>query len=168
MKRVHLLRNPIFVVFHSVIMLFLACENSPPPALSMVRIHWATYENLKADYSLQYPSAYSWEEHRSGQDVLFRYDGFPLIAINRTTEEGAREQGLWANHEPVSNEIVFGGKNGRKYIYKHFDGPFYMQTLSYVVEDDGKYVALEFRTLNTELDSIQEHIVESFTFTRRP
>ena len=66
MKRVHLLRNPIFVVFHSVIMLFLACENSPPPALSMVRIHWATYENLKADYSLQYPSAYSWEEHRSG------------------------------------------------------------------------------------------------------
>ena len=43
-----------------------------------------------------------------------------------------------------------------------------MQTLSYVVEDDGKYVALEFRTLNTELDSIQEHIVESFTFTRRP
>ena len=149
-------------------MLFFSCENSPPPALSMVRIHWATYENLKADYSLQYPSAYSWREHHSGQDVLFRYDGFPLLAVNRTTEEKARKRGLWVDHEPVSDEIVFGGKRGRKYIYKHYDGPFYMKTLSYVVEDDGKYIALEFRTLNTELDSVQKHIVESFSFSHHP
>lgn len=163
-----LLRSSTLVLLCTFFMLILSCENSPPPALSMVNIHWATYENLKADYSLQYPSAYSWKEHHGGRDVQFRYDGFPLIAINRTTEEEARKRGLWAKHRPVDDDIVLGGRVGRKYIYRHYDGPFYMQTLSYVVEDEGKYVALEFRTQNTELDSTQKHIVESFTLKRRP
>ena len=41
-----------------------------------------------------------------------------------------------------------------------------MRTVSYVIELDSKFLALEFRTQNEKADSLQQHILESFTLSR--
>ena len=51
-----------------------------------------------------------------------------------------------------------------KYVYDHCDGPFCMQTVSYVVEHRQRYLGLEFRTANAELAPVYRQVVDSFAF----
>ena len=87
------------------------------------------------------------------------------MAINYTTKREADERGLWADHK-AAGKIKLAGQSGKQYIYNHYDGPFYMRTISYVIELDSKFLALEFRTQNEKTDSLQQHILESFTLSR--
>ena len=62
--------------------------------------------------------------------------------------------------------IELDNREGLKYIYDHYDGPFYMRTVSYVVEYGGKFLGLEFRTDREELDDVQRRVLRSFRFIR--
>ena len=41
-----------------------------------------------------------------------------------------------------------------------------MRTVSYVIELDSNFLALEFRTQNEKVDSLQQNILDSFTLSR--
>ena len=141
------------------------CENRPPPALSMSKVEWATYSNEQVGYTVQYPAAFTLHNRNNGRDLLLSHDGFPVVTINYTTRQEAGSRDLWADHEPVGN-IELADKSGEKYIYNHFDGPFYMRTFSYVIEYKDRFLALEFRTKNDSVDSLQQHILQSFSLTQ--
>lgn len=158
---IRVMRVP-FIPVLALTVLISSCENRPPPALSMASVEWATYTNEKVGYTVQYPANYTLDKSRNGRDVLFRYDGFPVLAVNFTTTDEADGRGLWADHEPVG-DVDLAGQQGRQYVYNHYDGPFYMRTLSYVVEHRDRFLAVEFRTQNESVDSLQHHILRSFT-----
>ena len=141
------------------------CESKPPPALSMASVRWVTYKNENVGYTLQYPVAYTLQNSQTGRDILFRHNGFPAMAINYTTKGEADERGLWADHK-AAGEIKLASQSGKQYIYNHYDGPFYMRTVSYVIILDSKFLALEFRTQNEKADSLQQHILDSFALSR--
>ena len=156
--------NYVFLVL-SLLVLTSGCESKPPPALSMASVRWGTYKNENVGYTLQYPVAYTLQTSQAGRDILFRYNGFPAMAINYTTKGEADERGLWADHK-AAGEIKLAGQSGKQYIYNHYDGPFYMQTVSYVIILDRKFLALEFRTQNEKADSLQQHILDSFALSK--
>mgnify|MGYP001186605707 CR=1 FL=1 len=131
----------------------------------MSKVEWATYNNEQVGYTVQYPVAFTLQNSSNGRDLLLKQDGFPVIAINYTTREEADSRNLWAGHEPAG-DIEFAGKTGKKYIYNHYDGPFYMRTFSYVIEHNDRFLALEFRTKNDSVDSLQQHIFQSFSMAR--
>jgi len=64
----------------------------------------------------------------------------------------------------LKKSIELAGKQGLKYVYNHYDAIFYMRTISYVVDYKDKYLGLEFRTDNQELDEIQKKILSSLKF----
>ena len=142
-----------------------SCENRPPPPLSISKVEWATYINEQVGYTVQYPAAFTLQNNSNGRDLLLRHDGFPVIAINYTTEEEADSRGLWAGHEPAG-KIELAGKEGTKYIYNHYSGPFYMRTFSYVIEHNNRFLTLEFRTKGDSVDSLQQHIIQSFSLAQ--
>ena len=156
--------NYVFFVLPLFILTF-GCESKPPPVLSMASIRWGTYKNERVGYTLQYPVAYILQLSQTGRDILFRHNGFPAMAINYTTKGEADERGLWADHK-AAGEIKLADQFGKQYIYNHYDGPFYMRTVSYVIILDSKFLALEFRTQNEKADSLQQHILDSFALSR--
>ena len=138
-----------------------ACHGTPPPSPDAESVRWATYTDETVGFSLDYPDVYT-VTGQSGS-VRMRHDGYPVISIALETEQGARRRGLWSKHDPVG-EIELGGRDGKRYVYHHYDGPFSMRTVSYVVEHDGKYLGLEFRTALDQPDAVQRHILDSFRF----
>lgn len=146
-------------------LLIAGCENRPPPPLSMSKVEWATYNNEQVGYTVQYPAAFTLQNSSNGRDLLLRHDGFPVIAINYTTRQEADSRGLWAGKEPAG-DIELAGKAGEKYSYNHYDGPFYMRTFSYVIEHNDRFLAVEFRTKSDSVDSLQQHILQSFSLAQ--
>tara|TARA_Y100000590_G_scaffold404917_1_gene492824 strand:+ start:2518 stop:2913 length:396 start_codon:yes stop_codon:yes gene_type:complete len=131
----------------------------------MSKLEWATYNNEQVGYTVQYPTAFTLQNNSNGRDLILRHNGFPVIAINYTTREEAVSRDLWAGYEPAG-DIELAGKAGKKYIYKHYDGPFYMRTFSYVIEHNNRFLALEFRIKNDSVDSLQQHILQSFSMAQ--
>jgi hypothetical protein len=138
----------------------IACDTTPQwPAAAD---GWKPYRNDAIGISLEYPGQCSVEDE--GQRVLIRFDGAPIISIAWTTEAGARKNGLWAGHDPIG-PVQLGGRAGNLYRYTHHDGPFGMNTTSFVVPHREKLFALEFRTTDEQLGLVALHVLDSFAFT---
>jgi len=142
-------------------LLLIACDTTPEwPASADA---WKQYDNELIGISLQYPEQCSVDDE--GHRVLIRCDGAPIISIAWTTEAGAKKNGLWPGHDPVG-PVQLGGRMGELYRYTHHDGPFGMQTTSFVVPHRDKLLALEFRTTPDQLGPVAQHVLDSFAFTR--
>lgn len=124
---------------------------------------WAQYRNEAVGYSLSYPAACSVEEDDGGLTVRFRYHGAPIIAVTLASETEAARRGLWPDHLPVG-EVTLGGREGQKYVYNHYDGPFGLHTVSYVVPHADRQLGLEFRTDDDDPSRVQRQILSSFRF----
>ena len=157
------LRRPFFAAaaLGVVLLLCTACIGSPATP-AMAETGWATYSHSDLDWTLEYPDVYSTDDFDKGSSVAFRYDGPPAIRVSWLSEEEGRNRGLWFDHNPVG-EITLGGLEGLRYSYIHTDGPFGSPTRSWVVPYRGKYLALEFRTENVELNDVQRRTLESFS-----
>ncbi len=131
-----------------------------PPANAVA---WKIYSNPSVGYTFEHPDLYEVEEHHDGRTVLLRYDGYPVVSIRHVDEQEGRSHGLWIKHDAVGT-IELDSRAGLKYIYDHYDGPFYMRTVSYVVEHGDRFLGLEFRTDREELDDIQRRVLQSFRF----
>ena len=155
--------------FHGVCLSLLGlfftggCGGTPPRNPPAEGVTWKVYSNAVVGYTLEYPEVYEPQEHHEGRDVLFRYDGYPVISISHVDEEEGRNRGLWVGRQPLER-IWLAEREGDQYHYRHYDGPFYMRTVSYVVPHQGKSLGLEFRTHQTEPDGVQRHILRSFRF----
>jgi len=124
---------------------------------------WAVYVNDKVGYRINVPNICDVEEHHDGRTVLFRFRGAPIIAVNFVDEAEGDERGLWIGHEP-SGEVELAGRSGHRYRYDHFDGPFGMRTVSYVIPHRDRFLGIELRTGETEPTSIQQTILDSLNF----
>jgi len=140
-------------------LLFQGCLGAPdtPRAGTFA---WKTYRNDAIGVSLEYPDAYQPYELESGVDVAFKLHGSPAIRLSLRSEADSRHHGLWAGSEPVA-DALFAGRQGKRYAYDHYDGPFGSPVLAFVIPHEGKFLALEFRTMNSDLDDVQRRILES-------
>jgi hypothetical protein len=144
----------------AAVLVLAACDTTPrwPDAAD----GWKQYRNDHIGIALEYPAGCTVDA--DGDRVLIRYDGGPIISIAWLTEESARRNGLWPRHDPVG-PVQLGGRTGRLYRYKHYDGPFGMRTTAFVVPHHDRYFALEFRTARDELGPLERYVLASFAFT---
>jgi len=143
------------------LLLVASCSGTPPRNPATESVTWRSYHNPQAGYTIQIPNNYAVQER--GVDTLFRFDGYPVLAVNWADEASARHRGLWPGHEPAGVTEV-GGVEGSRYVYSHYDGPSSMRTVSHVVKHGGRYLAVEFRTDLDEPDGVQQHILDSLRF----
>ena len=140
------------------------CVGTPPQNPDPAAVSWTTYTNREAGYSVDVPDLYTSPVHSGGPSVLFRHDGYPVLSISLVDEHEGDSRGLWVGHEPVGS-IQLAGRDGEKYVYRHYDGPSSMRTVSYVVEHRNRWLGVEFRTELEEADALQRRILESFRFS---
>ena len=145
-----------------IINLFLsACISNPPEEINSIYPKaWKTFTNQIAGYSLSYPIEFEVDESRDGKDVIFRFDSYPIIAVNYVDSAEGRTRGLWVKHEPVDN-IKLDGISGKKYEYTHYDAIFGMEVQSWVVSHKSKFLGLEIRKTG-ELGTILKKVRNSF------
>ena len=138
----------------------VGCESTPhwPEA---TRTKLVTYRNERVGYVVLYPDVCHIQEYDGG--TIFRFDGAPIMVVNYVTEREGGKRGLWPGHKPAGS-VELGGKDGKKFIYSHCDGPFCMHTVSYVVPHHGKYIGVEFRMEANEPSQLQQRILDSFAF----
>ena len=146
----------------TTIFLFWGCHSKAPETPAMASVEWKTFSNPKLQYSLEYPDACEIVQY-GDRSVFFKYNGGTIFRVEHVTEEECRDNGLWLTSKPIG-EIQLGGRKGHRYIYNHYDGPIYSHTISYVTEHQGKFLGIEFRTDNDELDEVHRHILNSFSF----
>ena len=164
MKSRHSSRLTRYRLFGMIILFaVVGCKSAAPENPAIQEVTWQHYANHTVGVSLSYPDIYTVDEDADVHGALFRYGGHPVISLRRTDEHQGKKHGLWFGHKP-DKSIQLGGRDGLRYLYDHYDGPFYMRTISYVVELEDDYVGLEFRTENEELDEIQNKILTSFKF----
>jgi len=136
------------------------CHGNPPEHPGLTTVKFTKYSNDTLGFSVEIPSFYSVNE--DGQDtVIFRMDGYPVLMVNLLTEKRAEKRGLWAR-SAVHSAGSLSGMPAKHYRYDHFDGPFAMHTISWVVPWQRKYLEFALRTNATEPDSVQQHIKDSF------
>ena len=148
-------------------LLFLvACVSDPPDEFDSIKARtWNTLTNETAGYSLSYPNELEVDRSRDGKDVLFRYDGYPIICINFVDSIEGRKRGLWIKYPPAG-KILLDGIQGHKYDYIHYDAIFGMPVQSYVIDHKGKQLGLEFRK-SGDLGPVLEKIYNSFSLTKQ-
>lgn len=139
------------------------CDQTVPVnALRVDELTWVDYKNPVAAYRLQYPTVFGVDQEAGGT-VLFRYCGVPAL-VRFTDEAEGRRRGLWFGNEPVA-DITLAGHAGKKYLYTHYDGPFGVCTVAYVIPYRDKFIGVEFRTAG-ELGDVQERMLASFTLNQ--
>ena len=143
-----------------VVTIFSACISQAPINIEEEEIsEWKLFEHPQLDYSFEYPAEYELKLYQ--QDVQLRWDSYPLVVINYVSPREGEKRGLWAGHQPYGYDVL-DGVSCALYRYQHFDGPFGMKVLSYVVPFREKELGLEFRV--DSLDDVLRHIKESFQF----
>lgn len=136
--------------------LVVACDRTPDwPATTS----WTSYTHPSVGYRLDVPSGCNAQEQ--GDDVVFRWNGQPILCVHYVTRERGRRRGLWPGNDPVGR-ITLAGHAGKRYVYQHYDGPSCMNVVAYVIPYGGRELGLEFRTHASELGPLQRHVVDSF------
>ncbi len=159
----HLFTRKVLLLFACAGLLpAFGCRNHAESleSLNPGQLTWATYSNAAAGYSLSYPRQLRPDENDG--NVFFRYNGAVPVVVRYTDEQEGKDRGAWFGH-PVVDAITLGSRKGQKFIYDHWDGPFAVRTVSYVVKHREKFLGLEFRT-DSELSEVQKQILSSFTF----
>ncbi len=163
-KRFYAKRILIQAVSLGAVIVISGCQ-SPKTALENLNasdLTWATYTSDKLNYSIAYSTvlAPSGSEHG---EVLFKYGWGVPVRVRFTNEAEGKKTGAWFGNEPTE-KIKLNGRNGEKFIYEHYEGPFGARTVSYVIEYRGKFLGVEFRT-DGELNEIQQRMLDSFRIT---
>ncbi len=144
-------------VLIATLAIFLSCTNTPPSHPSLETVNYITVKNPELGYMLSIPDYYSTENE--GPEMMCRYDDFPVLAINYVSMEEGDERGLWPDHKPDKSQSAPNG--WILYSYTHYDGPFGMETRSYVKKIGDKFLSLDFR-LREEDRPLEMKILRSF------
>ena len=139
----------------------LSCRTDAPETPRAGSFRWKIYTSQGGGYTLIYPDIYTYEELYDGDTVHFFYGDRVVIMVHYTTTQAPNNDGLWFGESPVKS-IQLGNQNGQLYDHIHTDGVFGTRTLSYVITHNNHYLALEFKTDNETLNSVQEKTLLSF------
>lgn len=152
------------VTLAATLALALVACSSGPPELEAGTFGWESYANGAVGFTMEIPDVYEPEEEGSGNAVLFRWKrGVPVKAYWTTAEEAAH-RGLWFGESPVGTATL-DGVEGRRYEYRHCDGPFCSRMVSFVIPWRGRVLGLEFRS-DGPLNATNRRILESFELDR--
>lgn len=135
-----------------------ACEQPVPDPLDPDRVEWTTYANRTLGFRMEIPAGYDLEV--DGNSVVLSDRGRTAVRVTHADREEARNRGLWAQVDPIE-EREYAGKTGMYYEYKHWDGPSYVPTLAWVVKHRAKDLGVEFRTIESDLNEVHVHMLES-------
>lgn len=148
----------------AALLLLAGCgRDTPPPNPESASVRWQTYTDPRLGFSFEHPDVFEVSNDREGRGLILRYDGYPVVSVGHYSESEADSRGLWAGREP-QGAIRLGGRPGVRYVYDHSEVLSSMRTVSYVVEHDGKFLGLEFRTDLDRPDAVQQHMLDSFRF----
>lgn len=120
---------------------------------------WRSYENPALGVALDIPDFFTIEEYDQG--AMFRIHGANAVLLRFVDAAEAKHRGLWVG-SPAAGPIHLGGRTGKRYVYRHGDGPVYSITEAYVVPHRGKELGLEFRTRGDA--AVRERMLASFRF----
>jgi len=135
-----------------------SCRSAPPEA--PLDFAWTTWSNAAAGYALEVPDVYSADVEPGGDAVLFRWGRTVPVKIYFLDLPAAAERGLWVGAEPTGTAAL-AGLPATRYDYTHCDGPFCSASVSFVLEREGRWLALEFHS-DTVLNDVNRHILASF------
>jgi len=146
---------------------FLAgCGKKAPASIDPKKTEWLDYSDVRTGYALKYPATYNIEPKGSGEIAVIGADKRVAYRVCYVDYETAKKRGLWVLTEPVATEYISGGRISHKYVYDYGNKLNYARTVAYVIEREGKMLALEFRldSRNGEgiLDPGQEEVLKSF------
>jgi hypothetical protein len=144
-----------------LIALLTGCTSEAPEPLELSSINWMRYSSVELGVELRVPDTWSIEEHEDDSGVIFRQDGYPVLAISLLDENQARERGLWADHEPIGEDI-FMGQPAQSYRYDHQDVLYILPTLSWVIPWRSRFLEVAFRTSKDQVDITQQAILGNF------
>ncbi|MGD8494565.1 MAG: hypothetical protein PVF05_00140 [Gemmatimonadales bacterium] len=148
----------------AALLLAAACTSCAAPGPEAGTFGWESYTNHAAGFTMEVPDVYAPDEEGSGNAVLFRWKrGVPVKAYWTTAEEAAH-RGLWFGESSVG-PAKLGGVEGRRYEYRHCDGPFCSRMVSFVIPWRGRELGLEFRS-DGPLNATNRRILESFELDR--
>ena len=143
----------------AVVWLLGTCRSAPPELPQ--DFEWTTWSNPAAGYSLEVPGVYTANVEDGGNAVFFRWGRTVPVKVYLTDLESAKGRGLWVEEEPTGTADL-AGLSAVTYDYTHCDGPFCSRIASFVVEREGRWLALEFRS-EAELNSVNQRVLSSFT-----
>jgi hypothetical protein len=136
---------------------FFSCQNEAPKHPPTAELEFIIIKNQELGYLVSIPGMYSVDQ--DGPETMCRLDGHPVFVVNYVTHEEGNKRGLWPDHQPDKYQ---GSPNGWVlYSYTHYDGPFGMETRSYVKKVGEKFLSLDFR-MREEDREIEKRILKSF------
>ena len=135
------------------------CRSAPPEVPQ--DFEWTTWSDTAAGYALDLPNVYVADVEDGGNAVFFRWSGTVPVKVYLTDGESAKGHGRWVDEEPTGSATL-AGLPATRYDYTHCDGPFCSRIASFVVEREGRWLALEFRS-EGELNPVNQRILSSFT-----
>jgi hypothetical protein len=139
------------------------CQGSPP-ALDPSTVRWTSTALASLGVTVFHPDVYT-PTPRDDSYTPFRHGRFMPLIVRWVDESEGRRSGLWFESSPVA-DITLAGIPGREYIYRHYDGPFGVRMIAYVIPWRGKYLGVELRA-NGNLDPVQEEIMARFSLDAR-
>jgi hypothetical protein len=145
---------------------FTACSSSPPEPIN-ARGDWLDYADQRAGYSIKYPAKYRLVPGGNGEVAFRGEDKKIAYRISIATFDEAKKRGLWVSTEPIGTTYVSGGFTAHRYVYSVLDGTSKEHRAAFVLDREGKMLALEFHIAgnNSEgtLDDGQMEVLKSFT-----
>ena len=137
--------------------LIAGCEAIPPVYLSGNQL--VAFDNASVGYSVGYPEGLT-AAVEDGEEIWFRQDGHAFLRVVYSTQEEARNRGLWATAEPTA-QVVVDGRRWHLHEYDHQDILKFVRTRSYVIAHRGRFLALEFRSMPLDVEAA---VVDSVRF----
>jgi len=147
--------------------LLVGCGAKGPAPIDPKKTEWLDYSDTRIGFAIKYPATYNFEPKGGGEIWVIGPDKKLAYRVCYVTYEEAKKRGLWVQTEPVGNEYISNGRTSHKYVYKYGNAFTFSRTAAYVIEREGKMLALEIRLdRNNEagtLDPGQEEVLRTFT-----
>ncbi len=147
--------NSVAVLF--LVLLSSGCRAPGPDPVDTTRAGSIPFHHAGLGLSLEYPDAWTVQADDAGEDICFRMNETPAVWIHHLSREEAEQRGLWARHEP-QGEGLLDGRTAERYDYDHQDMLSVSRTVSWVVEYRDRYLAIEFREMD---ENLQQQILAS-------
>jgi len=143
----------------------IACSASPPVPID-AKGDWLDYSDSRLGYSIKYPGNFRLVPKGSGEIGFRGPDNKVAYRMTVATFDEAKKRGLWVTTEPIGTTYVSGGITSHRYVYDYQIGMKKEHRVAFVVDREGKMLALEFHIAsnNTEgtLDQGQTEVLQSF------
>lgn len=143
----------------SMLLTAVACEQRRfAEPVDATAVAWTPYRSERLGVEFRYPS--TWQTREGGDGIALRDAHATAMRLTVADRAEAKHRGLWGRTPAVRIDTI-GDLSFAFYRYDHYDGPFYVPTLAFVVPHRNGELGIEFRTRAPDLDEAQRRILAS-------